>query len=300
MGCRELQVNDYFRMTDSVSGTDVPYYALADANKNITDYVDASGNIQGHYEYSPFGKITQSSGTMVSDFDYRFSSEVLDQETGLSYYNYRYYSGELGRWLSRDPVEERGGVNLYAIISNNIIVEWDRYGLSFMTQEMIKWETDGYTDKEKEYTGYTEKITGIQTIYDKCNVCCYKILTLNRYQTYDYFKYQKLVQAKYTRSRWWQVVQITVDAGITIGGIVSTPTGYGPIVAFIVGTAWHLAMEEAGWKRTVIGRATGNEKLWDGNTQIDYSTFETIKKKVGCDFPDIILGPTISPYNGGE
>jgi hypothetical protein len=29
MGCRELQVNDYFRMTDSASGTDVPYYALA-------------------------------------------------------------------------------------------------------------------------------------------------------------------------------------------------------------------------------------------------------------------------------
>jgi len=37
MGCRELQVNDYFRMTDSASGTDVPYYALADANKNITE-----------------------------------------------------------------------------------------------------------------------------------------------------------------------------------------------------------------------------------------------------------------------
>jgi len=36
MGCRELQVNDYFRMADSASGTDVPYYALADANKNIT------------------------------------------------------------------------------------------------------------------------------------------------------------------------------------------------------------------------------------------------------------------------
>jgi len=100
MGCRELHVNDYFRMTDFVSGTDVPYYALADANKNITDYFDTNGNVVVHYEYSPFGKITASSGTKKDDFDYRFSSEVFDTETGLVYYNYRYYSPELGRWLS--------------------------------------------------------------------------------------------------------------------------------------------------------------------------------------------------------
>jgi len=37
MGCRKLQVNDYFIMAGSASGTDVPYYALADANKNITE-----------------------------------------------------------------------------------------------------------------------------------------------------------------------------------------------------------------------------------------------------------------------
>ena len=103
MGCWELQVNDHFRMTDSASGTDVLHYALGDANQNITEYFDTNGNAVAHYEYSPFGKITQSSGTMASDFDYRFSSEVFDTESGLSYYNYRYYSPELGRWLSRDP-----------------------------------------------------------------------------------------------------------------------------------------------------------------------------------------------------
>jgi len=108
MGCRELQVNDYFRMTDSASGTDVPYYALADANKNITDYFDSNGNVVAHYEYSPFGKITKKAGAMQDNFDYRFSSEVFDNETGLSYYNFRYYSAELGRWLSKDPIVENG------------------------------------------------------------------------------------------------------------------------------------------------------------------------------------------------
>jgi RHS repeat-associated protein len=50
---------------------------------------------------------------MASDFDYRFSSEVFDTETGLSYYNYRYYSPELGRWLSRDPIGEDGFSNAF-------------------------------------------------------------------------------------------------------------------------------------------------------------------------------------------
>jgi RHS repeat-associated protein len=114
---------------ESASCTDVSYYALADANKNITEYVDGSGTIQTHYEYSPFGKFTQSSGTMASDFDYRFSSEVFDTETGLVYYNYRCYSSESGRLLRRDPIEEEGGWNLYVMVGIDAVNWWDDLGL---------------------------------------------------------------------------------------------------------------------------------------------------------------------------
>ncbi|MFA7231782.1 MAG: RHS repeat-associated core domain-containing protein, partial [Victivallaceae bacterium] len=68
-------------------------------------------------------------GDMQNDFDYRFSSEVFDSETGLVYYNFRYYSPELGRWLSRDPLEEAGGWNLYGMVNNNPVYFYDRYGL---------------------------------------------------------------------------------------------------------------------------------------------------------------------------
>jgi len=50
--------------------------------------------------------------------NFRFSSEYQDTESGLVYYNYRYYSPELGRWLSRDPIGENGGFNLYAMVGN--------------------------------------------------------------------------------------------------------------------------------------------------------------------------------------
>ncbi|MCD8299322.1 MAG: hypothetical protein LUD39_06170, partial [Opitutae bacterium] len=41
-----------------------------------------------------------------------------DPELDLVYYNYRHYSPTLGRFLSRDPIQEQGGLNLYAFVKN--------------------------------------------------------------------------------------------------------------------------------------------------------------------------------------
>jgi len=60
---------------------------------------------------------------------YRFSTKYFDDETELYYYGYRYYSPELGRWLIRDPIEERGGINLYGFIGNDAINKWDYLGM---------------------------------------------------------------------------------------------------------------------------------------------------------------------------
>jgi len=106
MGCRELQ-----------------YYFSDRAN---SDYHRGSA---AHFEYSPFGKTTVASGTIPNRFAFRFSSEYHDSETGLVYYNYRYYSPELGRWLSRDPYSENGGLNLYAFVDNDPVGRWDLRGL---------------------------------------------------------------------------------------------------------------------------------------------------------------------------
>jgi RHS repeat-associated protein len=71
------------------------------------------GQANGH----EFGKLLNSQGPLADENPFRFSSEYFDQETGLVYYNFRYYSPDLGRWLSRDPIEEEGGVNLYAMVN---------------------------------------------------------------------------------------------------------------------------------------------------------------------------------------
>jgi RHS repeat-associated protein len=112
------------------------YYALADANKNLTCYLTNAGAIAGHFEFSPFGQITRETGGLSDQFDFRFSSEFFEQETGLVYYNFRYYSPELGRWLGRDPSWEKGGNNLNHFVYNTPIIMFDVLGLF----------TDGYDD----------------------------------------------------------------------------------------------------------------------------------------------------------
>ena len=58
------------------------------------------------------------SGMILSNAQDRFSTKYYDAEAGLYYYGYRYYSPSLGRWISRDPIEEEGGVNLRLKIIN--------------------------------------------------------------------------------------------------------------------------------------------------------------------------------------
>ncbi len=78
----------------------------------------------------PFGELIRATGSKAEDFNFRFSTKYQDAETGLLYYGFRYYDAETGRWLSRDPIGESGGLNLYGMVGNNPITRWDYLGLA--------------------------------------------------------------------------------------------------------------------------------------------------------------------------
>jgi RHS repeat-associated protein len=50
---------------------------------------------------------------------FRFSTKLTDPTTDLVLYEYRAYSASSGRCLSRDPVDTKGGLNIYALVANN-------------------------------------------------------------------------------------------------------------------------------------------------------------------------------------
>jgi len=68
-------------------------------------------------------------GSLAAANTQRFSSKEQDPRSGLYYYGYRWYDPNLQRWLSRDPIQERGGINLYGFVRNSPINWIDPLGL---------------------------------------------------------------------------------------------------------------------------------------------------------------------------
>ncbi len=50
----------------------------------------------------------------------RFQGQYFDEETGLHYNRYRYYSPYFGRFISKDPIGLLGGFNIYAYAPNPV------------------------------------------------------------------------------------------------------------------------------------------------------------------------------------
>jgi len=111
--------------TDATGST----YYHADGDGNITALMDDNQYIVARYLYDPFGRLLGKWGTLADANVYRFSSKEWDGNAGLYAYLYRFYDPNLQRWLNRDPIGERGGLNLYSYVANNPVNYVDPLGL---------------------------------------------------------------------------------------------------------------------------------------------------------------------------
>ena len=107
-----------------------PAFYGYDGNGNVTLLTDAAGQDVAHYRYDAFGQTLEAAGPRAGENPYRFSTKEQHGPTGLYDYGLRFYSPGMGRWLNRDPLEEEGGINLYAAMGNNPVNSVDEYGLS--------------------------------------------------------------------------------------------------------------------------------------------------------------------------
>ena len=103
------------------------YYFTTDHLGSIREMVDSSGTTQARYAYDPYGRRTLVSGTDLADFG--FTGDYFHAATGLSLTQFREYDPNLGRWLSRDPLGEYAGINLYGYVTNDPINLIDSLGL---------------------------------------------------------------------------------------------------------------------------------------------------------------------------
>jgi RHS repeat-associated protein len=102
---------------------------------HVTSVLDAAGVAQERYTYSAFGVSTVWSGTFAGrtislfGWETRYGAYRWDAETGLYCVRYRYLHPELGRWVSRDPIFENGGLNIFCYVSNTPTHGIDIFGL---------------------------------------------------------------------------------------------------------------------------------------------------------------------------
>ena len=111
-------------------------YCMHDAMKNVTSLFGEARGRRALYEYRPYGGLVTSEGNMAQENKFRFSCEYMDDELGLIYYNYRHLNPHDGRWISRDPIMEQGGWNLYSYIYNSPTISNDIIGLYTVSYEV--------------------------------------------------------------------------------------------------------------------------------------------------------------------
>ena len=106
------------------------HFTSYDGNGNVSALVGATGGTAtANYDYSPFGVLLRSEGVVAKANPIRWSTQFADDVTGRKKYLYRDLT-DSGRWLSRDPMEERGGHNLYGFVQNDPGFWFDALGLA--------------------------------------------------------------------------------------------------------------------------------------------------------------------------
>ncbi len=94
---------------------------------------DETGATVWSTEYTPFGSTTFEEGKLKRAV--KFTGKDLDEDTGLYYFNARWYDQSIGRFISEDPAADPNNPNLYTYGKNNPLRFLDPTGLR--TKEAI-------------------------------------------------------------------------------------------------------------------------------------------------------------------
>ena len=138
--CEERDINNavtkryYSQGMQVVSGSNsAGYFYTRDHLGSLREVTDTTGAIRAQYAYDAWGN--RSANQITSnpvEADFGFTGHYQHIASGLTLAPYRAYDPMIGRWISRDPLDNAEmlqGPNLYAYVSNNPINGFDPYGL---------------------------------------------------------------------------------------------------------------------------------------------------------------------------
>lgn len=103
------------------------YYYARDHQGSIREVTDTNAALMGRFDYDPFG----SPSVVFGDFnpEVLYAGYLVHYPSGLYLTRFRALNSSTGRWLSRDPLGEIAGINLYIYAGANPVNCTDPMGL---------------------------------------------------------------------------------------------------------------------------------------------------------------------------
>ena len=120
----ETVTAQYFGDGQTIMGLN--YFYSTDHLGSIRELTDINDTVMTSYYYNMYGAAASNSGSPTSDMQY--AGYYFHAPSKLNSTTYRAYSSSLGRFLTRDPIDENGGINLYAYVENSPICQTDPFG----------------------------------------------------------------------------------------------------------------------------------------------------------------------------
>jgi RHS repeat-associated protein len=115
------------------------------------------------------------------------SSPGTSFRTGLVYYGFRFYDPVTGRWPSRDPIEEDGGINLYGFVENDGVNQWELLGLQVSDGPLADLGSEYKINRsvyEEHQWHHTRQ--GVRVYWDCCKCSAEEVSILLR-EAFEYF-----------------------------------------------------------------------------------------------------------------
>ncbi|MBR0066558.1 MAG: RHS repeat-associated core domain-containing protein [Kiritimatiellae bacterium] len=265
------------------------YFPISDNNGNIAKYVNESGQTVAQCEYDDYGRILSRTGTLAGLFAFWASTKYFDKETGLYYYGYRFYSPDLRCWLTRDPLGEEGGLNLYEFVQNNPMTMFDPLGqAAFM---VLVGDRKDFGKHEQIVAWGMQKIDTALAYLDKMSESTYECLRKAGKVTFDGKRFNGTLSEykKKIRREKQTVIRVTAAYDETVKAVSSlSKKATEPYDWFGVGMHSRLSL---GNKPPVLVGFSDKEL-------VQKKALSSIRKKVDRKCPNVLIASCYQTWHG--